>query len=226
MKKITLLLLFMCFLTISFSQSSKVQLQLRLPIQLDMQKAEIVLPLRIDEQKASTINFGLDVLIKYKIKKYSFYTGIGYFRNRFNIKRGYDHQALNIGTDSLPVGTDTKNYDYSLIRIPLGFTYEVLRNKNINVNVGAEFFNNFSFRRKYNGRLPFDGANTVYNGFNYFGNSLNFFLSLSKKNIEFEPYLRLYNSYKKDRFLKELETEKTTRYFDAIGISFRYSFTL
>lgn len=67
----------------------------------------------------------------------------------------------------------------------------------------AEFFNNFSLKRKYNGRLPFDGANTVCNGFNYFGNSLNFFVSLSKKNIELEPYLRIYNSYKKDRLLKE-----------------------
>lgn len=224
MKKITLFLLFIYLFGSSFSQNTKIHLQVRLPLQFDMQKAEIIFPLRTEIQKANTINFGLDALIKFKIDKVSLFTGVGYFRNRFNIKRGYDQQALNAGMDSLPIGTDTENYNYSLLRLPLGFTFEILRTKKIYYNIGAELLNNFSFRRKYNGRIPFEGANTVYHGFNYFGNSVNLFASLSKKYIELEPYIRIYNNYKKDRFFKENENEKITRYFDAVGISILYSF--
>ena len=86
-----------------------------------MQKAEIIFPLRTEIQKANTINFGLDALIKLKMEKISLFAGMGYFRNRFNIKRGYDHQALNAGMDSLPIGTDTKNYNYSFIKIASRF---------------------------------------------------------------------------------------------------------
>ena len=224
MKKATLLLLFIYLFKSSFSQTTKIQLQVRLPIQLDMQKAEETFTWGTKVHKANTVNFGLDALIKYKVEKFSFYTGIGFFRNRLNIKRGYDHQALNIGRDSLPIGTNTKNYNYSLLKLPLGLIFEILRTKKVHYSIGAEFINNFSFRRKYNGAIPFEGANTVYNGFNYFGNSVNLFTSISKKNIELEPYVRIYNIYKKDRFLKENENEKITRYFDAIGISILYSF--
>ena len=113
--------------------------------------------------------------------------------------------------------------------MPLGISVEVLELKKMNINVGAEHFFNFSFRRKYNGRVPFEGANTVYKGFTYFGNSLNLFMNLSnhlqKNKIEVEPYIRIYNKYKKDRFLKENESETITRYFDSFGIGIKYSFT-
>ncbi len=171
MKNISVLLLLLSLFKFSFSQRTDIQLQVRLPLQLDMQKAEITWPFGTQIQKATSINFGLDALIKLKFEKLSLFTGVGYFRNRFNIKRGYDHQALNAGMDSLPIGTDTDNYNYSLLRLPIGLNFEILRTTKANYNIGAEFLNNFSFRRKYNGRLPFEGANRVYNGFNYFGNS-------------------------------------------------------
>lgn len=230
MRKITLLGLFLHFLSLSFSQTTNIQLQLRIPFQFDKQKAEIPFSWGTEVQKAKAFNFGVDALINLKAKKFSFYTGVGFFRNRFNIKRGYDHQALNDGRDSLPIGTSTKNYNYSIFRLPLGIGYQVLHKEKWTLAIGAEQLFNFSFRRKYNGATPFEGANTVYKGFTNFGNSINAFVSISKTStnhsITIEPFVRIYNKYKKDRFLKEKETENITRYFDALGISIRYSFTL
>lgn len=230
MKKIALLGLFIHLLNFSFSQSKNFQLQLRVPFQLDKQKAEISFSYGTEVQKATAFNFGIDALTNLRIQNFALYTGVGFFRNRFNIKREYDHQALNIGRDSLPIGTYTENYNYSLLRLPIGIEYQVLRSKGLTLGIGTEHFFNFSFKRKYNGAVPFAEANTVYNGFSYFGNSVNFFINLSKtisKNeIKFEPYMRIYNTHKKDRFLKEKETESLTRNFDAFGISIRYSFTL
>ncbi len=226
MKKIFLLLVFIFSFFHLLCQTKKLHLQVRLPLQVDLQKAEIIYPLRTEEQKATAVNFGLDALVNYQLNKFSIYTGVGFFRNKFNIRRAYDHQALNVGRDSLPIGTNTDNYIYSLLRLPIGTSFTFMENKKMNLKVGADFLNNFSFRRKYNGRVPFEGANTVYNGFAYFGHSLNFFVNLSNKFIEIEPYARVYHRYKKDRFLKENENETITRYFDAIGLSIRYSFNL
>jgi hypothetical protein len=232
MKKIVPILLFMHFANASLCQENDLQFALRLPIQYDLQRAEIPFSFGTEVQKAEAINFGIEALINYKIRKASIYTGVGFFRNRFNIKRGYDHQALNIGRDSLPIGTSTKNYTYSLLRLPLGFNLEILQIKNTRIGIGAEHFFNFSFRRKYNGAVPFEGANTVYNGVNYFGNSFNFFINLtrslqkSKSIVEIEPYVRIYNNYKKDRFLKEKENENVVRSMDAFGVGIRYYFTL
>jgi hypothetical protein len=229
MKNFFLILCFLNSFNVSFSQNKNFEFKLRLPIQLDIQKAVVPFSFGNEVKKATAINFGFDALINYNTGKFFLYTGTGFFRNRFNIKRGYDHQALNIGRDSFPIGTDAENYTYSLFRVPLGITVEVSKLKNINIRVSAEHLFNFSFRRKYNGRVPFEGANTVYNGFTYFGNSLNLFINLSnhlqKNKIEVEPYIRAYNKYKKDKFLKENESETVTRYFDAFGIGIKYSFT-
>jgi hypothetical protein len=200
-----------------------------MPLQLDNQRAEILRSWGTEVQKATAFNFGIDALIDFKIQEFAVYTGTGFFRNRFNIKRGYNHQALNVGTDSLPIGTYTKNYNYSLIRLPLGIAYHVSQSKKLTLGIGAEHLFNFSFKRKYNGAVPFEGANTTFNGFSYFGNSINFFISLSRtfsKNIiAVEPFVRIYNNYKKDRFLEEKENESNTRNFDAYGIGVKYSFT-
>lgn len=131
--------------------------------------------------------------------------------------------ALNIGRDSLPIGTSASNYTYSLLRLPVGISFICKENKKIKIKAGAEYIHNISFRRKYNGRVPFPGANTVYKGVTYFGNAVHIFASFSTTIIEIEPFVRVYNSYKKDRFLNEEENETITRHFDAIGISFRYT---
>jgi hypothetical protein len=230
MKKIFLISLFVYSSNASFSQNRNLELQLRLPIQFDMQKAEITFSYGNEIKKANSFNFGFDALINYNNRKIFFNIGVGLFRNQFNIQRGYDHQALNIGRDSLPIGTDAKNYTYLIFRVPSGLSIEVSKLKNMDIKVGVEHFFSFSFQRKYNGRVPFEGANTVYHGFTYFGNSLNLFINLSnhlqKNKIEVEPYIRIYNRYKKDKFLKENENETVTRSLDAFGIGFKYSFTL
>ncbi|MBI1780982.1 MAG: hypothetical protein HYR66_06380 [Sphingobacteriales bacterium] len=172
----------------------------------------------------------VDALMSYNTRNFMLYSGIGFFRNRFNIKRGYDHQALNLGRDSLPIGTETNNYIYSILRLPIGIGYQVMQNKKLSLDIGAEYLFNFSFRRKYNGAIPFTGANTTYKGFTNFGNSLHVFISasktISKKTISLEPFIRIHNRYHKDRFFNEKENESISRNFDAFGISFKYSFTL
>ncbi|MCO6497161.1 MAG: hypothetical protein J5I50_05815 [Chitinophagaceae bacterium] len=226
MKKSTFFFIFVHLVIVSFSQSRDIKLQLRLPFQIENQKEQISNSLGTKELKANAVNFGIDALLNYSINKVDIHAGIGFFRNRFNLKREYDHRALNIGVDSLPIGTDAENYCYSLFRIPIGASYQVTNIKNTQVSVGAEQLFNFSFRRKYNGRVPFEGASTTYNGFTYFGNSSVLFVNFRSKHIEIEPYLRFYNQYKKDKFLKENENEKITRQLDAFGISIIYSFSL
>jgi hypothetical protein len=226
MKKTVFSLILLHFVITSFSQSNNIRLQLRIPFQYERQKAEISTPFGIKEQKANAINFGIDALMSYRINKVQFHGGAGFFRNRFNIKREYDHRALNAEIDSLPIGTDANNYSYSLLRFPIGASYQFAKIKDVQISVGAEHLFNFSFRRRYNGRVPFDGANTKYNGFTYFGNSAVLFLNFRLKQIEVEPYLRFFNQYKKDKFLKENENETIVRNFDAFGIAVRYSFTL
>lgn len=215
----------------SFSQTNNFNFELRLPIQHEAQKAELEYSYDTIVQKATQINFGLDALLKYKLGRISAYTGVGFFRNRFNVRRSYNHQALNTGRDSFPIGTFTKNYTYSIVRFPFGIGIDLATVKNINIGVGAAYFFNFSVRRKYNGAVPFRGANTAYNKVNYFGNSLNASINFSyskrgKNVVGIEPYIRIYNKYRKDRFLKEDESEFEERKFDAIGVSLRYSFTL
>jgi|GEM_PF-1982012 len=227
LKKIIFGCLFALFHNLSFSQENTIQFQLQIPFQLDRQEAEISYSWGTETQKKTAINFGLDGLIKFNQKRLGLYTGFGIFRNKFNISRGYDHQALNPGRDSLPIGTETNNYIYSILRFPIGIEYQILEKKHFMLKVGAEYYLNFSFRRKYNGAIPYQGANTVYNGFTNFGNSFNIFFTLSnpssKTDIGIEPFVRIYNRYNKDRFFNEKENESITRNFDAIGISFKYS---
>lgn len=230
MKKILSVFLIFILYYQSYSQSDKFQLQLRLPLQIDRQKAEIIYSWGTQVQRSNAINFGLDALMSYQKKNFAVYSGLGFFRNKFYIKRGYDHQALNPGRDSLPIGTETKNYVYLILRVPIGIEYRVMQTKGFSLGVGVEYLFNFSFRRNYNGDVPFKGANTIYKGFSNFGNSLDFFIALSKttikKTISLELFVHIYNRYHKDKFLKENENESISRYFDAIGINLKYSFTL
>lgn len=232
MKKIIAILLFMHFINTSFSQKRDLRFALRFPIQYELQKAIIPFTWGNEIQKARAINFGLDALMNYKINNFSIYTGAGFFRNRFNIKRGYDHQALNKGRDSLPIGTQTHHYTYSLLRLPLGVRFEVAKIKNVQMGLGLEHLLNFSFCRKYKGTTPpIEDFNNTYKHINYFGNSANFLITISrilqnKNSIQAESYVRILNKYKKDRFLKENENENVTRNIDAFGVGIKYTFTL
>lgn len=208
------------------AQTNNLKLHIRIPIQYEQQKANISTPFGVREAQANAINFGTDILLAYTVKKINFYGGIGYFRNRFNIRREYDHRALNAGSDSIPLGTEALYYTYSLLRIPTGFTHSVLKQGNTQVLLGVEHVFNFSFRRKYNGAVPYSGARNTNTQFSYFGNCANVVVNLKVQQMEFGAFIRVLNSYKKDRFLKENEDETVIRYLDAFGISVLYSFKL
>lgn len=227
MKKIFLAFSLICLSNAAFTQQDGLYFKLKVPLQCDVQRATEVFSYGSEIKKGHAVNFGVDALIEYQKNAFSVYSGVGYFRDRFNIKRGYDHKALNPLSDSLPIGTDTKFYTYSLVRIPIGFIAQISKNRNREIGLGCEYFFNYSFCRKYNGRLPFEGANTTYKGFNSFGNELHLLLAISTnvygRAIAVEPFTRIYNIYRKDRFLREKEKETVTRFFDSYGISIRYS---
>lgn len=209
------------------SQVNEWELKLRLPIQYEMQKAEVPYSWGNEILKGKVLNFGGDILIVRQIAKASLQTGVGLFRNRFNIKRPYDHQLLNNSIDSLPIGTFTESYSYSLLRFPIAAYFDVITVKQgFALGVGAEYVFNFSFHRKYNGRLPFNGARTSFREFSFFGNAINVLFILKKGKLEAEPYMRLYQRFKKDRFLRENENDFHSSKTDAFGIAVKYQFHL
>ena len=93
--------------------------------------------------------------------------------------------------------------------------------------MGTEFIINYSFNRIYNGGKPFPAANNKLSVFSYLGNSINLFGRFklpinSNKFIEVEPYMRVFNIYKKDEILFENPNENISRNFDAFGLSIIY----
>ena len=224
-----------CFLfsTIAMAQKNKFSIGLRVPVQIEFQKEDIAYPIILSskEQIATVLNYGIDCLAEKEIdKKISAYIGIGYFRDKFNFKKFYDHRLLNIGTDSIPLGTATHNYIYHLIRFPFGFFYTISTIKRSVYKIGGEIIFNYSFQKIYNGGKPFPDANNKVSKFQYSGNSINLFACIaipitSYKFLELEPYIRVYNTYKKDEILYENPKETISHTFDALGLSIKYSLT-
>ena len=108
-------------------------------------------------------------------------------------------------------------------------------NKAINkyeIELGIENLVNFSFTQVYNGGLPYSGANNRYSKLEYYGNSIIFFVQISKRftqnsRLSLSPYVRLSNIYKRQNpVLYEYGGKYYSRFFDAIGLSFKYSFNL
>lgn len=215
------------------AQINKSLFSVRIAVQSDFQKAtfkDTRFPYELKEHKASQINWGLDLLNENRIyNNWRVYFGIGYFRNKFNFERFYDHQLLNIGRDSFPIGTSTYDYTFHLLRIPMGLSFLILKKNEYDFSLAIEQAINFSFQQVYNGRMPFSGANNRYSKFKYYGNSILLVASISKslsKNslIHIEPYLRLLNIYqRKDPFLFENNSKPYSRIFDAIGVSLKCS---
>jgi hypothetical protein len=232
MKNIFLSLLFLFLSATSFSQNKGTQLQVRMPFQLEYQEATIQYTWGIDYKKGKQLNFGLDALLHHRINRYALYAGIGYFRNKMNIRRPYDHMALNQGVDSLPIGTLTDDYTYSLLRFPIGVGYTVVTSQKGDLSLMLEHLFNYSLRRDYKGGVPFSGANTTYKKANPFGNSVNLLVHFSiplhqtQNRIEFEPFVRIYHKYRKDKILMENESESIERRLGAFGIGVRYCFNL
>lgn len=216
-----------------FAQINKSLFSFRISLQSDLQKADFTdtqFPYEFKEHVTTELNWGIDLLREKKIlNKCSLYFGIGYFRNKFNFKRAYDHQLLNSGTDSLPIGTSTNNYTFHLLRFPIGISYQLLKKNKYDFNLGIENVINFSLQQVYNGGKPFVGANDKYSRFSYYSNSVFFFGRISRrlsKNsfLQIEPYIRLLNIYKrKDPFLYESNSEPYKRIFDGMGLSLKYA---
>ena len=232
-KKYIVILLLLNFT--GYCQFSKHNLSLRISLQQDFQKAsfkDIQFPYELKEHSAKQINWGLDILTEKEIfEGWYGYMGIGYFRNKFNFKRAYDHKLLNPGTDSIPIGTSTSNYIFNLIRLPVGISYQVTKKDNYALNIGIENIVNFSFSQVYNGTKPFPEANNRMTTFNYYGNSVllfgRFVKNLSKnKYLHIEPYVRILNIYKsKNPVLYESISKPYIRTLDATGISINYAIT-
>lgn len=232
---IIILLINTLVFTIVNAQNKGVFITPGISFQSDFQKADFksIPPDTTIKHSTTTINWGIDLLIeKYLTDKLSVYIGIGYFRNKFNFKRGYNHQLLNIGTDSVDIYTRTRNYTYHLFRVPVGFTYEVIKQGQYLIGIGVENIFNFSFKQVYNGAKPFPNANNKYSNFHYYGNSIVLLFHVSKQLsrtsfLRLTPYTRISNIYqKKDKFLYEYVTKPYLGFFDAIGLSLEYSFNL
>jgi hypothetical protein len=237
--KLILPLFLLCiFLNISvknilFAQKKETFFSARVSGQSDFQKADftdITYPFTYKKHSATTVNFGIDIMIGKEIaSKWNAYAGAGYFRNKFSFRRFYDHRLLNMGTDSLAIGTSTDNYIFRLFRIPLGISYQLMKGNGYSFQIGIESIVNFSFQQVYNGGKPFPGANNKYSKFRYNGNSILLVMNVAKKAsqsslFQFGPYIRILNIYeRKDPFLFETGSQPYSRIFDAIGLSLKYS---
>lgn len=216
------------------AQNKDIFIAPRISFQSDFQKAafkDIRFPFEFKEHTATQVNWGIDLLIEKSLSdRLSVYIGAGYFRNKFNFKRQYDHQLLNDGRDSIPIGTSTNNYIFHLLHFPIGANYQVLKRNKYDFILGIENVVNFSFQQVYNGKKAFPEARNKHNGFNYYGNTILLFAGISKhlshsSLFQFGPYLRLLNIYKrKDLFLYESNHKPYIRTFDAIGLSLKYAF--
>ena len=236
MKREILISILLFFCTDCYCQLGNPQLSIRISLQSDFQKAnfkDTQFPFEYKEHSASQINWGIDVLAGKEIfKKWHGYIGVGYFKNKFNFKRAYDHTLLNPINDSIPLGTSTSNYTYNLIRFPIGLSYRLVSKNKIAVNLGIEGIINFSFSQVYNGTKPFPDANNRLKKFDFFGNSLLLFGQITseitkKKHLQIEPYIRVLNLSKgKNPILYESTSKTISKTFDAIGISINYSFNL
>lgn len=194
--------------------------------QIDFQREEIMVGPRTT-QKSTSLNYGISALAIYSLnKKIELGVGAGYLRNRFEIKRPYNHQLLNLGRDSLPVETKTINYDYHLLTLPIVARFKV-KNKSNSANVNIEYIPAFKFSTVYNGAKPFENANNRENKFDFFSHSLTISLgfpiiSFKSKTLFIEPFCRVLQNYHKNEYLFEIKNETNIRYFDAVGVNISY----
>ncbi|MEP7251994.1 MAG: outer membrane beta-barrel protein [Ginsengibacter sp.] len=228
-----LLLLSALLSTMANAQNKSVFITPRISFQSDFQKADFKdnrFPFEFKEHTATELNWGIDVLAEKEIfNKWSIYFGVGYFRNRFNFERAYDHQLLNSGRDSLPIGTSTKNYTFHLLRFPIGVSYRLLEKNKYDFKLSIENVINFSFQQVYKGRKAFPGATNKYSAFRYYGNTILLSGGVSKRLspsslLQIGPCVRLLNIYKRnDIFLYENKLKPYIRALDGIGLSLKYA---
>jgi hypothetical protein len=225
---LTILLLVLTVHLSAVCQKHPLSVGIRLPGQWEYQKATIEYSFGKEVVSGNALNFGLDVLLERSGHPWKVYGGLGYFRNRINIHRQFDHEVFNPFRDSIPIATLTRNYTYYLFRIPTGVKYVLHRDSHQSIDVGVENNFNWSLKRKYDGpRAPSFENKNIYGQASFFGSTVNLLFTyvINTKNTQLSvgPYVRLLNDYKKDFILFENKSENNTHYFDAIGIHLQYS---
>ena len=218
-----------CFCLLLFIYTAEAQnhnFHVKIPLQFESQKAELLWGPNT-HVKGKAINFGVHFLYENDLKNgFRVTAGAGYFRERFNLTRPYNHQLLNRG-DSIPLLTLAYNYNYSLLQVPASLLLQTSKSAKTNFFIGIEHIFNFSFLRTYNGgKPPVPYTNTTLHRFNFFGNTLSCFAELrtayASSTFAVQALARVYNRYRRDRILFEDEDEYNRRNFDAYGIRLTY----
>jgi hypothetical protein len=230
------ILVFACLIApfIGIAQKNTWSIGFQVPLQCDFEKELVAYPFASypQEQTKTVLNYGADILIEKKFgNRLEVFTGLGYLSKKFDLKRFYNHQLLNQGHDSINIGTSVRNYVYKFARLPLGVSYTIKRQGKMAYNVGGDFFINYTFKKIYNGGLPYPGANNKLSKFQYSGNTVDVFLNASLQInrtsfLEIEPYVQVFDIYKQDEVLYEDPGESITHHFDAIGLRVKYSLSL
>jgi len=224
---------FFFFSSRAYSQQIGPQFSIRLNLQSDFQNEkfkDVQYPFEYKNHSATQFNWGFDFLAEKEFYK-NFYgsIGVGYFKNKFNFQRAYNHLILNPGTDSVSIGTSTYNYTYNLIRFPFGISYQIKKNGDVSIRVGIEDCINFSFDQVYNGTKPFPGANNKIKKIDFFGNAILLFglftKSMSKNQfLKVQPYVRVVNLYANNKeILYENNSNNFLKTTDAVGVSIIFS---
>jgi len=222
----------MLFSSVVVGQIKKISIDARISLQADFQKAsfsDTQFSFQYKEHSGIAANWGFDILAaRYNLNNLSFYGGLGYFRNSFRFKRAYDHALLNKGSDSIPIGTNTRYYTFHLLRLPLGLSYPVYHTSKHTINVVIEATTSFSLIESYVGAKAYPTAKTSRSKFTYFGNSMILMgriISSTKplSRCQIEPYIRILNFYdEKNEVLYEYNSKPAKKMFDSFGMAVRY----
>jgi hypothetical protein len=229
-KEPTFLFLLLFSMSAGTAQTRKISFVVRVPVQLDFQKVQVHSAWG-QEQKNTGVNFGINGIAMFGISnQLSGFAGIGYFRERFNIMRAYDHGELNPGRPIPLFLLYTDQYDYHLLTLPAGISY-ALTKKRSSVSLGVEYIPGFRFFSSYTDQQHFQDENTSQSGFSFFSHQVNMSVTIpltvgSSHRFSLQPFVRLLQTYKKDPALYENENGTYTRMLNAVGVSFNYHFSL
>ena len=114
------------------------------------------------------INFNYSRVI---VSKWYGIIGVGFFKQRFGIRRTYDPSPSSVGP---AVYAQTYNYNNVHLKIGLGYSYDF--GKKVSANGSIDFNEFYSFRQKYS-----QSKNSVANNWMPIGESVNINLGINKK---------------------------------------------
>ncbi len=159
--------------------------------------------------KISGLSYGLDFNIRIKIyKKYSFLSGIGYYKQSFNkIESRSSYGEGNTRWIDYPsplfINFYTDKYWYHTFLFNVGVEKEFVLKKNLSASIGAVSSSYFTFSQYYHlNNNPGGSLDYKTNGFRHSGSTFSLIAGLQKtvKNILIGPKLifPIYTKWKKD----------------------------